>query len=151
ELIMDVPSLSYLLLLGSAALFWRASAGIAAAEQVLLTNLTATGSGGIEEHLAAPARWNAWQPQRCAVGSHWRCGCPQPPGATLAAISGPLLAAPGRSNAGLGEACSSDSLPAAPRFSGSVLLARRGTCSFSTKAQVALESGYCGLLVVNQK
>lgn len=124
----------------------------AVAARAGLTNLSATAAdGSVETFSAAPARWNAWQPQagRCPAGSRWRCSCPTPAGPEAAAVSGRVVPAPAFGHKGLGVACGAGTLPPAPPRSSAVLLARRGECAFHEKAAAARERGYCGLLVSN--
>jgi len=106
-------------------------------------------SSSILTHEANPARWNAWQPQRCPATARWRCSCPSPPGKPTSAATGPMYAASNGIYRGLGQGCASNMLPAAPTRQGAVLLSRRGGCTFYQKALIAHEAGFCGLLVAN--
>ena len=50
------------------------------------SHLAPTLNGSIETFEATPARWNAWHPKTCPVGSRWRCLCPQPAGPVTPAV-----------------------------------------------------------------
>lgn len=116
------------------------------------TNFTLTFPDGLAETLdAAPARWNAWHPKSCPAGSRWRCLCPQPVGALIAAVNGALIPAPGEGYAGLGHACGTGQVPPPPMRGTSLLVTRRGDCSFREKVSAAQELGYCGLIVANEE
>mmetsp|Transcript_61086 Transcript_61086/g.134349 ORF Transcript_61086/g.134349 Transcript_61086/m.134349 type:complete len:227 (+) Transcript_61086:107-787(+) len=124
--------------------------GASAMTTPFASNLSAVApdGAGTAFYEVAPARWNYYQPRPCPASARWTCSCPQPPGPKIAAVQGPLIAAPARGHSGLGDACSS--VPPAPRRPGAVLLARRGACDFRVKVQVAVAAGYCGLLVANK-
>lgn len=116
------------------------------------TELMLTSADGFAEPVAAtPARWNAWQPKGCAVGARWRCLCPQPAGPLVPAVQGSVVAAPGVGFFGLGPGCGSGQVPPSPQRGPSILLSRRGECSFRDKVNAAHEAGYCGLLVANEE
>ena len=77
--------------------------GVSASDAALgsnFTNFTVTYADSMSETFeATPARWNSWHPKPCAVGSGWRCACPQPAGPLYPSVAASLAWAPGHTRA----------------------------------------------------